>query len=84
MGKFLSPKESRFYFMKIENKAPERNELVLTTKKHVVYVTLCPDGKTRVQIVGRKRGSHQHHILGEPDGIQTTTRDPRDSDPNHG
>ena len=70
--------------MKIENKAPERNELILTTKKHVIYVTVCPDGKTRVQVVGRKMGTYVSHVVGETDGAQATTRDPGDSDPNHG
>ena len=70
--------------MKIENKAPDSAEIVLTTKNHFVYVTRSMDSKVHVQVVGRKNGSHQHLILGELLAPQAMPRDPGDSDPNHG
>jgi hypothetical protein len=52
--------------MKIENLAPEYQEIALTTKNYFIVISRTMDGKVHVQVIGRKTGSSiQHLILGE-------------------
>jgi hypothetical protein len=52
--------------MQIENKAPETEEIVLTTKKWVTYISRGADGKVYVQVIDRKGGVEQRMVLGDP------------------
>lgn len=51
--------------MKIENKAPDMPEIVISNNKYVTSVSRTPDGRVHVMVVSLKDGSHQHYILGE-------------------
>jgi hypothetical protein len=57
-------------------------QMTLTTKKHIVNISLVGDGSTRIEIISRKKGTRKIYTLGDEEMVGEKplpwNKDPKD------